>query len=569
MSGFAALIIGNSKYKNNDIFPDVQYCKNDASELYDELCFGENSIFDKEKSSLILNSTKQNLLNELDLFFDRLEENDLVLFFFAGHGKVSGEKSYFLIMNDTMHNSNSVVSTAFNIESLIPYIDEKRISRYIVILDSCYAGKALNTPGILTRNSSNQVSEQYIENIFSGRGKIFIASTNYYQLASESPDLQHGFYSNYLIKVIKEGIKEKKENKYISIFDIHDFVIDRLKQNHPELNQTPIISGKDRYNKIYLCINKQYTLENTKQIIDEKLTFQKNTKPIPDSKNNISRDENSERKHYLGKKHINRFVNFIFFYDFNIIKIIDLITKIGFYSITICLIILFFKYSRNILYAIIGLSLLTLTTFIISLSYKLIIGINIDSSFLYIQKLLVEIEKQLSREFSSYRAEIHRLQGLIHNLKKDISNHQSQVNLADQKGNHRYSIKYRNLGVIKNNSIEELSKLIQPLQKRTVLMSKGFQMIELFNLYVESKVVELKPMKISKWASRNEELEISLEQVLHQSKEFYKAAKSFMIENMFFSKRQNSFSDSISKSQILLDKMNEILICTGVQIENK
>ena len=119
-------IVGNSNYLNQEQFPTIPYCKNDAEEIFKTLCEKEYSLFEMNGSVIKIDIAYQEFLEELNLFFSSIESTDLVLFYFAGHGRVLGGKSFHLVMNDSLTNSKMLVNSTFNIESLIPYFTEKK-----------------------------------------------------------------------------------------------------------------------------------------------------------------------------------------------------------------------------------------------------------------------------------------------------------------------------------------------------------------------------------------------------------------------------------------------------------
>jgi len=257
-------IVGNSNYLNQEQFPTIPYCKNDAEEIFKTLCEKEYSLFEMNGSVIKIDIAYQEFLEELNLFFSSIESTDLVLFYFAGHGRVLGGKSFHLVMNDSLTNSKMLVNSTFNIESLIPYFTEKKVNKYIIILDSCRAGKALSTPGLKNRGESLNIecSDFLPENI-SGEGKIIIASSQHYQYAKESGDLKHGIFSYYFIKGINDGACVNTIKPYISIKDIYNYTFENVVEKHADTFQKPIFSGQSILGELYIAKNLKY---------DEKLT---------------------------------------------------------------------------------------------------------------------------------------------------------------------------------------------------------------------------------------------------------------------------------------------------------
>ena len=61
--------------------------------------------------------------------------NDMVLFYFAGHARVIGGRRLFLATQDSGTGTGLLSATAFSIDNLLLFFDEKKVSRYVVVLD--------------------------------------------------------------------------------------------------------------------------------------------------------------------------------------------------------------------------------------------------------------------------------------------------------------------------------------------------------------------------------------------------------------------------------------------------
>ena len=231
--------IGNSEYDEISKFPKIPYARNDASGVFDVLVKAKTSIINENTSTIVLNSSLKNLRQKLSSFFSKLEKGDMVVFYFAGHGKKVGRNRLFLVMTDS--KSGNLASTGFNIESLIPFFEEIGISRYLIILDCCYSGIAVKAIGYSGRNtkSPDEINLDFI----GGYGKVVIASSSEYGIAHELPELKHGLFTYYFINAIKYGIQDNFK-KTLSIHDIFHFVGSAIRKNHEGFSQEPRSFGE-------------------------------------------------------------------------------------------------------------------------------------------------------------------------------------------------------------------------------------------------------------------------------------------------------------------------------------
>lgn len=126
-----ALIIGINDY----ISYPLKYCINDAEDINEVL---ERIDFE---TTLILNCNMQKFYAAIDQFVEMIDENDLVLVYFAGHGKQIDEKNY-LIPSDYDYNHRGyerdyIADHAINIEYITTKIDRQKCPVTIYLFDCC------------------------------------------------------------------------------------------------------------------------------------------------------------------------------------------------------------------------------------------------------------------------------------------------------------------------------------------------------------------------------------------------------------------------------------------------
>lgn len=126
-------IIGIDEYVQDK--DKLKYCINDASDLNVALQkIGFETI-------LGLNWNYQQFLERFNQFVENIKHDDLVLFYFAGHGKQSEEEN-FLLPSDydydyLRHEDDYIVDHAINAKYIIKKIDAKKCRVTIYLFDCC------------------------------------------------------------------------------------------------------------------------------------------------------------------------------------------------------------------------------------------------------------------------------------------------------------------------------------------------------------------------------------------------------------------------------------------------
>lgn len=251
-----ALVVGNGIYDDKEEFPALPWAPSDANRVFGLLTASEVSLFNQPTHKCKIDITLPDLDGVLADFFTPIQQFDLALFYFAGHARIMPTgKRLFLVMRNS--NPRSLAHSAFSVDRLIAYLDEKRLTRYVVILDCCYAQKAMNSPEVRARGGPVISTPEWC-----GQGKIFIASTGEYQLAHELNELEHGVFSFYFVKGIETGEATDHSKRLIDVLDLAAYVGHQIATKHPNLNQEPVVSGEDVIGQLVIAKNRRFRPED-------------------------------------------------------------------------------------------------------------------------------------------------------------------------------------------------------------------------------------------------------------------------------------------------------------------
>jgi tetratricopeptide (TPR) repeat protein len=197
-----AVVIGINQYEN---WPTLEFAAADARAVKTAL---ESSGFDEIIMILDKEATQRRILTELfDQLPKRVEHNDRVLFYFAGHGQTEdlpggGKMGYIIPADaDTLNYSSTAVSMA-QIRSLSSRIRAKHL---LYVMDSCYSGLGLNRsvgvwPGV--SDYLRKVSSMRVVQIITGGG----------QGEQVQEREGHGLFTAYFLKAIAGEADIDKDN---------------------------------------------------------------------------------------------------------------------------------------------------------------------------------------------------------------------------------------------------------------------------------------------------------------------------------------------------------------------
>ena len=154
-----AVVVGISNYQDANI-PNLKYPENDATAFYDFLRSENAGTVPEDNIALLTGAkaTRSNILKEVINKFTRSTKEDLIIFYFSGHGKVGEFENTGYLLNYDAENQNDI-GTALSMNELKSNIDRCQAKMKISYIDACHAGLfKTNTKGSLEEDNRTIIS---------------------------------------------------------------------------------------------------------------------------------------------------------------------------------------------------------------------------------------------------------------------------------------------------------------------------------------------------------------------------------------------------------------------------
>lgn len=226
-----AVLVGVSAYPGD--IDDILYADEDAMRMYFHLRSKEGGALQKSQIRLLTNqeATKDNILKATAEVFSQADENDMVIFYYSGHGQYNG----FIPID--YHYGKLV-----NYQALSEIFKASKAKHKLIIADACRSGAMpdFTEKGIGERQED--INPNFYKHLYhSEPGYAFLLSSTSRELSYEHDPLRAGVFSYYLIKGIK-GQANKNNDELISIAELYKFISSNVKR-YTDGKQTPIIYG--------------------------------------------------------------------------------------------------------------------------------------------------------------------------------------------------------------------------------------------------------------------------------------------------------------------------------------
>ena len=245
-----AVVVGISKYESSGI-PQLEYAHKDALFFADYLKSKSGGSVPEENIRLLVNenATYSAIYDALDWLLTTCHKDDLVYFYFSGHGDMENTTIYnlgFLLSYNTPRTN--YINNAVRIEDLnniANTLSVKINAKVVLITDACHSGKLAGTDYRGTFLVGDQL--RTVQN-----KEIRITSCAPDQLSAEDEGWGggRGVFSYYLVNGL-EGLADEDQNKIVTVSEIKNYLDSSLSADvllaQKAIKQIPVIKGNNGF----------------------------------------------------------------------------------------------------------------------------------------------------------------------------------------------------------------------------------------------------------------------------------------------------------------------------------
>jgi formylglycine-generating enzyme required for sulfatase activity len=223
-----ALLIGVSEYEP-DLNPLPSAIK-DVEAMQRILANPEMGNFALSDITVLRNPQRQNIEDAIFNLFHNRQKDDLLLFYFSGHGiKDDRGKLYLSSCGTKKQNGKLVTPSAVAASVLHDNMNDSRSQRQVIILDCCFSGAIAQGMTVKDDGSVN-VQEQ-----LGGKGRAILTSSTSTQYSFEQEGSELSIYTRYLVEGIEKGAADKDGDGWISVDELHEYASSKVQEASPAM----------------------------------------------------------------------------------------------------------------------------------------------------------------------------------------------------------------------------------------------------------------------------------------------------------------------------------------------
>lgn len=231
-----AVLIGVNAYEDWANYGALQVCVKDVHAIREQLIAGG---FDADRIRLLTDETDEiptraNILVALKAVADATEPDDLLLFYYSGHGDESGGESYLVARNG---RRLILGDTAVPLSRVKEIVEQAPARAKIIVLDACHSGADIGGKG------PTPMSAAFIRRVFEqAEGLAVLASCKQGQLSYEWRENERSVFTHFLLEALA-GAADQDEKGFVTVQDTSRYVTNGVKlwASQRNTSQTPTL----------------------------------------------------------------------------------------------------------------------------------------------------------------------------------------------------------------------------------------------------------------------------------------------------------------------------------------
>ena len=227
-----AVLVGINQYDDVHL-SDLQVCVDDVTAIYHALAPGYRVIRLLTDATPETLPTRANILGELASIAQNVEEGDLLLFYFSGHGKAERGESYLLTRDTRLA---ALKYTALAISEVRQVMHDSPARAKVIVVDACHSGAMIG-------KAEPTMTPEFIQRVFrEAAGMAVLASCTAGQQSWEWPSQKRSVFTYYLLEALA-GRADWDGKGFVTVSDVSRYVADAVKRWAAEhgVPQTPTL----------------------------------------------------------------------------------------------------------------------------------------------------------------------------------------------------------------------------------------------------------------------------------------------------------------------------------------
>jgi len=216
--------VGINKYKNEAL--NLNYAAADAQSVVNTIGTRAKKLFDRVETISLFDTdaSRENILAKLNALSKVIKPQDVLVFYYAGHGSMVDGKFYFIpTENVRLYNEEKLQKNAIYAGELQEKLKNIAALKQLLIIDACQSGGSVEL--LATRGARE---EKALAQLSRSTGIHVLAAAGSEQFAVEFEDLGHGLFTYVLLEALNGAADGAPKDGKVTIYELKSFIDDQV-----------------------------------------------------------------------------------------------------------------------------------------------------------------------------------------------------------------------------------------------------------------------------------------------------------------------------------------------------
>jgi uncharacterized caspase-like protein len=182
-------------------------------------------------------ATKSNILKKLDELSSKIQQEDVFIFYYAGHGSMVDNRFFFIPTESSrLYDISALEKESIEADLLQEKLKQIKALKQLIVMDACQSGSSVE---LLAMRGAAE--EKAIAQLSRSAGIHVMASAGSEQFAAEFAELGHGLFTYVLLKALQGDADGSPKDGKVTIYELKSYLDDQV----PEMTQK--LKGKPQY----------------------------------------------------------------------------------------------------------------------------------------------------------------------------------------------------------------------------------------------------------------------------------------------------------------------------------
>lgn len=231
-----AVLVGVNTYDDVANYGELHVCVRDVEAVHEELIAGG---FDPARMRLLTDHsdeppTRAKILTALQSVANATRPDDLLLFYYSGHGDEAEGESYLVARDGHML---TLSDTAVPVSRVKAIMEAAPARAKVIVMDACHSGADIGSKG------PRPMSPEFIQRVFEqAEGLAILSSCKQMQLSYEWRTQERSVFTHFLLEALG-GEADRDEKGFVTVQDVSRHVVNgvRLWASQRNTSQTPTL----------------------------------------------------------------------------------------------------------------------------------------------------------------------------------------------------------------------------------------------------------------------------------------------------------------------------------------